>query len=176
MFLDNFLNVYKIVAAIGFVICLFGFVYHARKRDDFKNQFFRINIKAIIFGFSGILLVASIFKISDFTESEMHAELKDRLDESVFQTIHFNNNQIDSVDIDTILYSLRKLHFIQPHHSHTIGDSYDLKIISSFDTLTLRLKSDSEIENEYWVFCDKYKSTSRNEIGRIRNDVFNKYK
>jgi len=166
MFLDNLLNIYKIIAALGFVICIFGFVYHINKRS----------IKAILFAILGFLLVISIFKISDIIIKRSKFEIKERLNKSVFQKIYFNNNEVESFDLDTIKYSLIMLNFIQGHHSYPLDNCYDLKIVGKFDTVVLRLRPDSEIKDEYWVFYDKYKLTSNNEIGRIRNDVFKKYK
>lgn len=61
--------------------------------------------------------------------------------------------------------------YIKPHYPRFLDKKNELVLIADKDTLSLLLRLDSQIDNEYWIFYEKYKTTSLNEIGRIRTNI-----
>jgi hypothetical protein len=83
------------------------------------------------------------------------------------------NGQI-VMNSQNVVSEVAKLTKTAAHHSHpTTRIRVDL--IDADRRLTLELGRDSELPNEYWVFCPEYRFTKMNEIGRITTDIFTDY-
>ena len=68
------------------------------------------------------------------------------------------------------LNDLKELSKITAHHSHPTVTT-EIILRSNDKKIILKLRQDSDFEDEYWVFCDNYSTTSNNEIGRIRTKL-----
>jgi hypothetical protein len=84
-------------------------------------------------------------------------------------TISVNN----SVNTNTVplIAELKSIHPVSAHHSHPTR-SYRIELRGKTDTLLLDAARDSSTPNEYWIFSPLYRTTSNNEIGRIRSESF----
>jgi hypothetical protein len=71
----------------------------------------------------------------------------------------------------TFLKNLNNISQSPGHHSSPTK-SIQIELISPNGNRLLTLMQDSEIKNEFWVFVDNYKNSSKNEIGRIHSDYF----
>ena len=70
-----------------------------------------------------------------------------------------------------IINELNKIKSYSGHGSHP-EKKIKIEIISESAKMELTLNQDSDIKNEYWIYWNKYSSTSLNEIGRITTNVF----
>jgi len=82
---------------------------------------------------------------------------------------HLDNRK--KVEITQILKTLKS---ISAHHSHPTKEII-IELEYNNQKSKIYLNKDSERENEYWVFWDKYRITESNEIGRITSKKLKKY-
>ena len=168
MLLDNFIQIYKYIVIVGFVISLFGFWYNAG-----KDKRYGINIKAISFAILGIGLIFSYFILTDEMNSKSQSEISKILYNTKIKEVYFNNHSLDTSKHNSVLLILKSLNEIEPHHSSPQDNGYYLKVYTESDSIILKLYPDSDIKNEFWVYNKKYKTTSITEMGRIKTDLFN---
>lgn len=84
--------------------------------------------------------------------------------------VTLNGLQLDKVHSLELITELQAIENIMAHHSHPVTKNEIILKSSTKDSLVLTLERDSEIDNEFWVFLRKYKSTKGEEIGRIRSE------
>jgi hypothetical protein len=169
MTLDHFIQIYKWIALIGFIISLFGFVYFRKSKANHKI------IKSIIFALIGSILILSYTGLVNKMRLESSSEIARILKKESIEVVFFNDYEIEQSKYDSIKLILASLNTIEPHHSHPLDISYYLKVITENDSIILEFVPDSEVKNEYWVFNRKYKTTSMNELGQVRTKLFNDY-
>ena len=170
MTLDNFIQIYKWIALIGFIISLFGFVYFRKSKTNFKT------IKSLFFALIGVVLVLSYAGLVNKMKLKSSTEISRIIKNEKIDFVYFNGQKIAKSKHDSVKLILASLNMIEPHHSHPLDKSYYLKVITKNDSIILELVPDSDVKNEYWVFNKKYKTTSMNELGQIRTNLFNDYK
>ena len=171
-FLDNFISVWTYWMIPSFILGLVGFcfLFYVRWGSP-TNKKKSLKIGISLFG-QTFLTWTIMFGTLWIIERQARHELKTYLNQPNL-TISLNGQIINKIDSDSIVKELIRVTNMQAHHSHTT-DIIKIEITSTSKTEIIRLEKDSEIENEYWIFWDKYKSTSKNEIGRIRTNIFKK--
>jgi hypothetical protein len=73
-----------------------------------------------------------------------------------------------------VVSALRMVATEMGHHSHPIR-TLNMRVQSSRGVADLVFGRDSGYSREYWVFSEKYRCTSLNEIGRIHTPIFDQY-
>ncbi len=87
-------------------------------------------------------------------------------------TVYVNKKPVPNGDqiVSTLKTASRQL----GHHSHPT-DRISLDIKSQKGNLSLELRRDSEIPQEYWVYYYKYGVGWHTDIGKITTPIFDKY-
>ena len=170
--LDSFLSIWHYWMFPSFGIGIIGFfiLFNVRwgKPRNIKKS---IRVGAILLGqtfltwfiASGLLWTIQL---------QARKELKEFLCKNDF-VLKIDGKEIDSENSKVIITELRTIDNIAAHHSHPTNKT-DVQIISDNETINLSLEKDSDIDSEYWVFWDKYNSTTLIEIGRIRTEKLKK--
>jgi hypothetical protein len=139
------------------------------KNSPLKNQSRKLkNIFLIQFVFTFIFLIF----ISKIIENRIISNFKDFLSKEN-SVLKIENKILDRNQKMSFINELRKISKINGHGTHPI-DKLNMSIETESDTLHLMIYKDSEIENEYWVFCKNYRYSKSNELGRITTDLFKK--
>lgn len=70
-----------------------------------------------------------------------------------------------------LLHDLKFLNSVTAHHSHP-SERMVIELNTPKENRRILVDQDSQIENEFWVFDPRYRTTKGNEIGRIRSNSF----
>lgn len=168
--LDSFLSLwsYWMFVSFGLGIIGFGLLFYVQygKPEDKR--------KSLIIG--GLLFAqvfatwAIAFGLSSVLENNVRNELLEFLISPNIQ-VKMNDELLPYEQSELVLNELKKVESIMAHHSHPT-DRLTIDLIRNDETFPLRIERDSGIPTEYWVFSDKYKVTSSNEIGRLQTEIF----
>jgi hypothetical protein len=87
---------------------------------------------------------------------------------SVNTRVYINSTPAD--DPNNIIAILSEVKPYTAHHSHAL-DTFEVRVETNGQTLTLRVGRDSSYKNEYWVMFPGFRHSSP-EIGRITTNIF----
>ncbi len=127
-------------------------------------------IGSIFFGQAVITFIIGFGAFSAI-QSQSREELKMYLKQDDL-ILKVNDQELNKIENQKFLNIIRKIVTILPHHSSPTKE-IRVEIISSIDTTILSLEQDSEIEDEYWIFWNKY--DYNNDIGRLKTSELNEY-
>ena len=89
-------------------------------------------------------------------------------------TLNINGTELKHGDKLEMIQILKSINKVPAHHSHPTSEII-IEIEHNGNKSNLYLNKDSERQNEYWVYWDKYQLSSSNEIGRITNEKLKNY-
>ena len=170
--LDSFLSLwwYWMFVSFGLGIIGFGILLYVQYEKPENKR------KPLI---TGGLLLAQVFAtwiiafgLAWVLEVSARAELKKFLNNPNIQ-VKLNGESITQEFTNQIINELKKVDNIMAHHSSPT-ENINIELISPSANFQLILSRDSEIPTEYWVYMNKYRVTSNNEIGRITSSIFDK--
>jgi hypothetical protein len=123
-------------------------------------------ILLIVTGVSFVLMIT----LSSFITRQATSEYKCLLTHfSTTQDRIYLNDSLVTLSAP-IIKELLDLKHLAPHHSSP-GDSIILKIIQNGKASLIKIRRDTRIENEYWVYYPlDYETTRNNEIGNLKSD------
>jgi hypothetical protein len=167
-FIDIFLSIYFYLlfpifalGVIGFFILLLSKYYNIKSRTVmFGGIFF---LSTLIAFFAGFSILNSFLNSVQNDLKKFLVENKDNI------TIKINGSEYKESNI--IIENLYKLSNYNGHHSHP-NEKIVVELISPKEKRSLTLMQDSQIENEFWVFVNNYRTSSNNEVGRLFSDYF----
>ena len=171
-FLDTFLFIFdywKNLSILLLFVGIFILLYvHFKELTTAKKQ---VKKGLILVGqfFATIILWLSLHFVF---ESIVRDELKTFLSQTNL-TIKLNNVQVEPNETNEIIKAFENMKWVRNHHSHPLKE-IKMEISNGEETIELSIAQDTEIENEYWIFWNKYKTTrwaTFNEIGRINSDI-----
>ena len=86
--------------------------------------------------------------------------------------------KVSGIELDsslrlTVLSELKSIKRIRAHNSHPVNNII-INLYSKNDSIKLEIGKDVDVKNEYWVFWDKYFSTTDLDLGRIKAISFEK--
>lgn len=153
---------------LSFLLGLIGvFLYIKTKNLQLNNLSNKLkNILLIQFVITFIFLIF----ISKVLENRIISHYKDFLYRKK-SVLKIENRIITENQKAKLINELKKIEKINGHGTHPI-DKINIIIETEIDTLNLLIYKDSEIKNEYWIFCKDFNYS--NEIGRIKTDLFKK--
>jgi len=142
------------------VLAVIGLLILVYVRWIKKDKWTRLTaIGAILF--IQLILFAGIQSIKDVKKTNRTKENIKRfvLNDSI--TIRLNNKLLDTIDSESLIEALYKIHDGPQNRSSPAAEKTDLKLCLPQNTITLIMRKDSELPNEFWIFDKEY------EIGRI---------
>ncbi len=121
---------------------------------------------AVFAAIVGIMIIYSQFIVA-VARAEAIAALKGNILSAEVNGKHVNYS-------DMLISDLRKIDTspMRYHHSHPDRPAYLVLLHTEKGDVRLRLDSDSDALNEYWVFYPDYNTTSYNDIGFVRTTAF----
>ncbi|MBL7214559.1 MAG: hypothetical protein ISS71_02640 [Phycisphaerae bacterium] len=136
------------------------------RKNRSAKKFPRALIFAFIFFFASF---ANIF-FSDYLTSRIirHKVVPFLHSASADARVYINSKPV--ADPNRFIAVLSEVKPYPAHHSHAL-DTFEVRIESNEQTLTLQLGRDSSYENEYWVFFPGFRS-SPPKIGRVTTNIF----
>lgn len=156
---------YWMFVSVGFAII--GFVC--------SGQFLNKSLK-LKYSYIRIVLISQLFvsaiigsTISYIVKESARQEIKDFL-YSTDLVVLVNEKSINQEFKQSVVSELKKIRNIPGHHSHPTGE-IEIILESGINKIVLSLRQDSEFEDEYWIYLNKYKITSNNEVGRINTSI-----
>jgi hypothetical protein len=152
-----------LILKISFCLGIAGFFILSYVQGFKKDKFTRVT------AFGGILVVQVfvIFFAVFFIGSNEKKRARNHFNKLIRRDslyVNIINQDIDSIERRNLLYILQNNKDIHGHNSSPV-ETINIQIFSPKDTLTIMLRKDSEIPNEYWVFWPRY--SVKTEIGRI---------
>lgn len=72
------------------------------------------------------------------------------------------------------LNALKRIRYYPYHHSGPTKN-LSIKIITQFDSITVRIGRDATLPYEYYVYYDGFNLTKDNNIGKMHTHAFDKY-
>lgn len=175
-FIDTILVGIEYWVIISFFLGLIGIIllaYNPSKNhtDRIKNYNLKIKVAGIILIIQLVISAFLVFRLSAFVVDNAGIEVKEFLSQENL-TIRIGNNKLDAYDSDKVILELRRMCHLPAHHSHPTDNEIKIQIVSGDKTMILKLYKDSKIPEEYWIFWDNYRTTTKSEIGRIRTTIF----
>lgn len=171
--LDNFISVWAYWMIPSFLLGLvgFGFLFYVRwVNPTNRKKFLKIGI--LLFGQTFLTWIIA-FSTIWIIEARSRHELKEFLSQNNL-SIRINGQTTSKILTDLILKELMNIRNIPAHHSQPT-DKIKIEIISKSMTEYLNIARDSERENEYWIYWNKYEITRKSEFGRISTEIFKEY-
>ncbi len=153
------------IAFIGFILFL-----ATNSMEKFSNR--KSKLKNI-----GIIMFAQIFLLEFFMiilqsilTNHIRTEFVEILKNKNTLLVQDNNTfgKFSSVELKNELLNVKNF---EPHHSHPENEM-SINVISNYGNFIITVGQDSNEKNEYWIFSNKYKFSSDNEIGRINSELF----
>lgn len=148
-----------------------------------------IGIGIFIYGLSkskrlkmlGIMLFGHMFLcgmilllLNNIFSSRAKLELLQTLSDSKLN-VTLCNEPVNKEKQSSIISELKLLRDIPRHHSQPL-DTVPIKILKNDTDIRIRIQRDSDRENEYWIYWDKYKITKENAVGYIQTLKFDNTK
>ena len=151
-----------IIGAIGVG---FGIYAGSKSKDERKKP---MKWTKILFGQLIVILLLSN-GISWIIRFQTTAELKNLLNEKDLK-IFVDGTSLSPSDTEKVISELK---LIEPHIGRKSYELTDLKIrvSSKKANMDLELRRDKKIQNQYWIFWNKYVATSQHEIGKIKSST-----
>ncbi|MGB5943627.1 MAG: hypothetical protein WBG71_12160 [Leeuwenhoekiella sp.] len=175
--LDNLLHIGPFFFVVFFIGAIIGMSFISRpywrgffgRNDDVTKKEMKYSIIAV-----AVFVCYSIayFQGIDYIRQEARKEVLQLLNNQDLE-IEVGGSILKFQEKETVLRELLTLRHIDAHHSAPEKEIV-FKLKSTNGESNLILKEDSDVKNEYWVFWDKYRSTTRNEIGRIQSEKIKK--
>ncbi|MBK9513148.1 MAG: hypothetical protein IPO05_05850 [Flavobacteriales bacterium] len=166
--IDDILYYGQFVLIGSFIAGIIGMPFLVRatkKESDVTTKELAYSIIAVAQVF---LVWFSFYEATDYMQQEARKEVLELLKREDLRIFVYHSQLTDRTK-EVVLHELLHLKKIDAHHSSPT----DAKIITlkcGNEQTNLILKEDSNVKNEYWVFWDKYRSTTKSEIGRIRSE------
>jgi len=152
------------LAAFGFVFILLS--------DSKRIKTSRLKIGGLCL-LLGIPLFALGIHLQRASKINLHDEISSFIkDNEKNITVFINDSLIN--DDHRMLMNLRSLRVDEYHHSHPTK-GFTVRLESNVDTLYFRLRQDSQLNEEFWVYQDSYNKESESEIGKIKSKLFLEY-
>ncbi|MEI7802487.1 MAG: hypothetical protein WCI97_07585 [Bacteroidota bacterium] len=159
---SNILHYWIFISLILAIPVLFIWLYLKLGVHNPKNLFFNWSLGLLVqLIFSIILFFVAEFILTSHIKIEFHERLK-----SSDLIIFCNGLKLSDDSSKIIAAELDKMQFVGDHHSDHVGKE-DFILISKKDSMKIRLSEDTQIKNEYWIFCSDYSSIADDDIGRI---------
>jgi hypothetical protein len=158
------LNLWLIYSLLGFLVGIVLVIYGMRKKKTTPKL---IGI-ALFWN-----MIFSIFMIS-FSDNHFQIKAKKALLSLLSEphvSVKICNSPINIKLQDIIISEVKLLKNIDRHHSYP-NDTIPIKIVSKNGDIQVRIARDSDVDNEYWIFWDKYDKTKNNAIGFLRTNKF----
>ena len=132
--------------------------------EELKN--FKVGIPSFVITIIGFVL---IFSLNALENNLARNEIKDFVKENKSLIISANNVSIDSLSKAFLNVSKRS------SYRNTGNIEFRVLIKSKSQKLPIRLLRSTEDSNKYWVFLEKYNSTSKNCIGEINTNLLDEF-
>jgi len=171
--IDNFFHLIRTISSYLFYVGFIGMLAHIFKKGIVEFSGTKISLGLIAVAASFITGLTAIIS-SEIVQLHALKKVKYILNEPVAE-LKINGKEIDSINRRLVLYELRRMNKKMAHGSHTVNNIV-LEVYTQRDTLKLEIGRDSQIENEYWIFWDRYHSTAKNEFARVRTELFENIK
>jgi hypothetical protein len=171
--LDSIASFWFYIMFVSFLLGIIGFgILFSLQQRVLIN--FRKNLKLGGFLLGQVFLIFLIgLGIVSLIEIRAKNELQIILDTQNIKII-IDGKVLENGSRKEIIEILSTVERVSAHHSHPTKEIIiELEYIDQFSKIYLN--KDSEIENEYWVFWDKYELTQNNEIGRITSSKIKDY-
>jgi len=120
-----------------------------------------------------IILGFIMLALSQFFKLETRKEIRALLNKASPQ-VRVTVDGKFSEEPQKIIAELKKVAPIPAHRSHTIK-RFNIAIQDNDLKLKIWIERDSYYPYEYWIFYPKYRYTKKQEVGRIRTDIFDDY-
>jgi len=125
----------------------------------------------------GILLIVHMFLCAEilslvnniFSKRAKEELLRILNDPKLSLTVCDQPIQMDSQA--SFISEIKSLSEIPRHHSRPL-DTLPIKILKDKTDIKIRIQRDSDRENEYWIYWDKYNITTDNAIGYLQTSKF----
>ncbi|MDG1476317.1 MAG: hypothetical protein P8Q14_04165 [Vicingaceae bacterium] len=167
--IDNIATFWIIWMILSLLLGFLGFIFFRNYKvanGSYKKRFLILGIILII---QAPLSFKFGFHLFETIETNAREELIEFLNNSSCRII-LNDKELNQVKSKNLINDISKIKKSEPHHSDTEDALQKVTIFCGQEKLTLTLRQDNQIHNEYWVFWDKYRSTKSNELGRILTD------
>ena len=154
------------LAFLGFVLMLFSNFLKSLKKNPRKIRIIGGVLfgQLIILGIALVLLQVTILR-------KIRNEFIEIIKNPQTQIIQIDKNfgEFNSVELKNELLKIKNY---EPHHSG-INEEMKLRIKNPENSFIVRICRDTQYENEYWIFSEKYWfSSDDEEIGRIKTNKF----
>ena len=171
--IDKFSLIWRFVIILSFLIAIVGFgILFYVKYGTPKNKK-KLKKTGVIF-FVQVFLIGTIALGSDWTARRLaRHEIIEFLNQKNLE-LKINGSIIDINEANEVIVELKEMRSFAGHHSSPIKQ-FKIAISNKDKLIILFIRQDSNIENEYWIFWNKYRASTLNEVGRVRTDKFEKY-
>ena len=171
--IDKFSLIWRFVIILSFLIAIVGFgILFYVKHGTPKNKK-KLKKTGMIF-FVQVFLIVTIALGSDWTARRLaRLEIIEFLNQKNLE-LKINGSIIDINEANEVIVELKEMRSFAGHHSSPIKQ-INIQISAEDKFIMLSIKQDSQIKNEYWIFWNKYRASTLNEVGRIRTDKLKKY-
>ncbi|KAB1068526.1 hypothetical protein F6U93_06240 [Tamlana haliotis] len=166
--LDYFASIWKYWMIASFLLGILGFIFAKNYRvanGHYKQKFLVLGIILIIQApvtfFIGTNSVENI-------QNNARIELLKNINNNC--VIRINGKELNNEQSQLIINEITKIKKPDPHHSNSTK-FMKISVVCGNEIYDLTFEQDSQYENEFWIFLDKYNFTRSNEIGRINSEL-----
>lgn len=173
--IDNILGFIFIIGIISFtiffIIALGYQLYEMPENNLLRNLSGNIYFRVV--AICSLVSFILIFSLSFYIHFFSRIEIKDRMNNLTNKTFVLIIN--DSIKTnDSLIVALKNIQ--KPSEARTTGNlKIDVRIKGENQTIEVILLRDFNKKTKYWVFYNKYKSTSDNCVGEINTEFLNEY-
>ena len=156
---------------VGFGLGIIGFFI------IFSSRFTKVQKKHIRLGITFLIITAVTFVLgfglTGIFKNAVSIELKRFIKDNESQIqIKIDNQKCNNPQ--PIIDELIKISSLGYHHSSPTR-KLKIEILANGQSKQIVLGQDSQIKNEFWVFDTDFRTTSDNEIGKIKSNLFLQY-
>lgn len=117
-----------------------------------------------------LLVFAVMWVTSSIFNSQVRQELRGILKNDVGR-VKLNDQSVDGIKSNSVIKALSNIKSAK-HNNTRPSDRIKIELTSNGKAEVIYLDKDSGIDNEYWVYWEKYETSTLNDIGRITTDIF----
>lgn len=160
-FLDSFLSYWSYWMFCSFALGIIGLIYFHFIKGHRINSINPFTILISQLFITWLIAFGGQWIVLNYAKNEVLSFLnKNNI------KIKINGSGLDKEQTILIIDDFRNLKNKLGHNSHP-EKQIEIELISSNEKILLKVRQDSEIKNEFWVFWDKYKSCQNNNFGKI---------
>ena len=164
----QFMNSWMLVSfGLGFLGMIFLIVVVKTKKENSGRTSIIISVGLVGQCFLTFIIA---FTTLSYMKANARQEILTFLKRPNVTVLVDNHSPSDSVAFK-LLTDLRNLKNLSAHSSHPT-DMFSILLLDKRDTLSLTIGKDSQIKTEFWIFLNKYKTTTSNDIGRFTTNEF----